>query len=161
MSAVSLSSFEGKNISDICDSNFHDDSYNHCAHFVSHVLGLRFGYTCRSHTGIGSGANLRVHEVFGRCPSVGVWADRPKQGAFLVFVTDWRNVDLANKRMVNHPKKHIGIFLNDQIWHYSNSRDQVVKQGEAVFLTNFRGAYGSEATLFFGAMPVGAHAVVA
>lgn len=31
MSAVSLSSFEGKNISDICDSNFHDDSYNHCA----------------------------------------------------------------------------------------------------------------------------------
>ena len=46
-----LDSFVGQTISDICPNKFHDNSANHCAHFVSHVLNLHFGYDCKQHKG--------------------------------------------------------------------------------------------------------------
>lgn len=48
LSTTLLNSYLGKPIDDICLNGYinHDD--NHCAHFVSHVLNLEFGATCRN-----------------------------------------------------------------------------------------------------------------
>src|SRR5215475_15614591 len=72
---VYLDNYLGKNISEICPNSYNSPSFNHCAHFVNHVLNLNFGYTCALATGKDSGVNLRVHELFGRCPVVGAWKD--------------------------------------------------------------------------------------
>ncbi len=131
-STVQMNALLGKTISEICTCKFHDANINHCAHFVSHVIGYQFGFTCFSMTGKGTKekkANIRVQEVFPKCKSVGKWADKPatlKSG--LVFITHKNNVNLAQKKMVNVPKKHIGIFIGDKIWHYSNTQDKVVTQ---------------------------------
>ena len=69
-----LDSYLGKHIRDICGNSYVNDSDNHCAHFVSHVLGLKFGATCHMlGKGKVTGANVRVQEVFGRCAKVGTW----------------------------------------------------------------------------------------
>jgi hypothetical protein len=144
----------GKTISDFCKCDFHDANSNHCAHFVSHVMGYQFGYTCFDSTGKGDKkdeANLRVHEIFPQCPSVGLWADKPetvKMG--LAFVTAKSNVNVKSKTMVNVPKKHIGIFVEDTIWHYSNPVDKVISQTSADFSHHYS---GSSIALFYGEFP--------
>ena len=68
-----MEEYLSKHISDICGSEYIDDKTNHCAHFVSHVLGYQFGFTCKNMTGKGKdGVCIRVHELFPRCPSVGL-----------------------------------------------------------------------------------------
>ena len=48
---TALSSFKGKNIGKICSFSIgKDDTRNHCAHFVSHVLGYDFAETCKNFT---------------------------------------------------------------------------------------------------------------
>ena len=119
----------GKPIDDICPNRFHDHSANHCAHFVSHMMGLGFSFNCREYKG-GSKqpANIRVHEVFKQCPKVGKWSARPTiDGPFLVFVTRTNNVDVDTKTMGNIPQKHIGVFLDGHIYHYSNTQEMAVK----------------------------------
>ena len=77
VTVTTLDSYLGKHIRDVCGNDYVNDGDNHCAHFVSHVLGLRFGATCHM-MGKGKvpGANLRVQEVFGRCVKVGTWESR-------------------------------------------------------------------------------------
>ena len=59
-----LESLLGKNVSAVCGNRFHDPNANHAAHFVSHVLGLTFGFNCRDYLdGKQEGANLRVIAV--------------------------------------------------------------------------------------------------
>ena len=102
----------GSPIEDICPNKFHSHSANHCAHFVSHLAGFDFSFHCREFKG-GSAepANVRVHEVFSRCPSVGTWDDRPNgEEPLLVFVTRETNVVVSEKKMGNIPQKHIGIY---------------------------------------------------
>jgi hypothetical protein len=68
----------GHHIRDICNNGFTSDADNHCAHFVSHVLKLSFGYTCRTATGgPNPGGCLRVQEVFAQCIEVGTWDNLP------------------------------------------------------------------------------------
>ena len=148
ITAIELASYEGKHIKEICQSGFTGDEKNHCAHFVSHVLSYDFGLTCRALTGKGHDkANVRVQEVFAKCPKVGLWDDAstPTQG--LVFVTAKANVDLTAKLMKNVPKKHIGIFIGGDVWHYSNTRDKVVRQSVSQFNRHYP---GSDITLFYG-----------
>ena len=125
-----LNAFVGKPIGEICPNGFDNDADNHCAHFVSHVLGYQFGVTCltMSH-GQQPGANIRVQEIFPRCLTVGTWDSRPSTlTSCLVFITRASNVNLATKVMNNVPRKHIGIFVGGSIWHYSNSQHKVVRQ---------------------------------
>jgi len=147
-----LSKFEGQRIDAICDCAYHNDADNHCAHFVSHALGLGFGFTCKDMTGKGTkGANIRVHEIFARCTQVGKWIDRPALlNVSLVFVTSAKNVNLATKRMDNVPKKHIGIYNHGSIWHYSNTGDKVVKLLPEQFARHY---VGSDIELFYGEIP--------
>jgi hypothetical protein len=145
----------GKTISEICLCEFHGADFNHCAHFVSHVMKYQFGYTCFAQTGKGEAenkANIRVQEVFPQCRTVGRWDAKPATiTAGLVFITAASNVDLANKTMVNVPRKHIGIFIETTIWHYSNTRDQVVSQTPDQFSHHYS---GRDITMFYGEFPV-------
>lgn len=152
---INIAQYLGLHISDICSNGYHNNSDNHCAHFVSHILGFRFGFTCRNMTGSGeqtSAASMRVHDVFSRCPQVGQWSEKPANMNFcLAFVTSSKNVNLAAKVMTNHPKKHIGIFHNGKIYHYSNSRNVVVGQTPEVFAKHYS---GSDISVYYGTFPV-------
>lgn len=152
-STATLDSYLGKNISEICSCDYENDSDNHCAHFVSHIIDFSFGFTCKGMTGKGKrGASIRVHQLFAMCQEVGEWQVNicPKP-AGLVFVTDRSNVDLDTKHMENHPNKHVGIFLGGTVWHYSNSNDNVVKQS----IDQFRHHYsGDSIKVFWGTPPL-------
>jgi hypothetical protein len=151
---TSLDNALGKSIDDICPNNFHNHASNHCAHFVSHILDLDFSFNCREFQGGGHpGANVRVHELFSRCPLVGKFADRPADREVLVFVTRHDVVDIANKEMQNIPQKHIGILVGGHIYHYSNSLDKVVKMNPTTFLDQFESIYAGTQALFFGTVP--------
>ncbi len=146
-STATLDSFLEKNISEICACDYENDSDNHCAHFVSHVMDFSFGFTCKGMTGKGEkGASIRVHELFAMCQEVGEWQFNtcPKP-AGLAFVTNRSNVDLDTKHMENVPRKHVGIFLGNTVWHYSNTDDKVVKES----IDQFRHHYSGESIAVF------------
>jgi len=147
-----LDSYVGKTIAEICPNGYASAADNHCAHFVSHVLGYTFGVTCQMMAGgRGPAATLRVQEVFPRCPAVGAWSLRPGSlQPCLVFITRASNVNLASKVMANVPRKHIGIFFNGFIWHYSNARTQVVRQTPAQFSTHYP---SPDNAMFYGSLP--------
>ncbi len=161
MSVVSLNrDYLGRTINWICPNGFHKKSANHCAHFVAHVFRIGNGYTCRSlvkDTGVNSspsgfGANVRVHELFAMCPEVEeIVTCPPPQRLGLIFVskqTNFGEVRASDKtivrsavhgmRMRNIPKKHVGVLLNGQVWHYSNTRDYVIRQTVSDFLFHYR-----------------------
>lgn len=144
----------GKSIAEICDGRFHSTSSNHCAHFVSHIAGIEFPYNCKQFNGgNGAPANIRVQEIFPACPLVGKWEDADLDREQLVFVTKASNVDLAEKTIVNVPQKHVGIYSEGMVYHYSNSRNEVVKWTPETFLEEFEGAYSGTQELFFGTFP--------
>ncbi len=141
VTAAKLNQYLSLHIRDICPVGFRSDRDNHCAHFVSHVLGLSFGATCRTMvSGSGPAASIRVQEIFGRCWDVGAWSNLPSPLlAGLVFITNAANVNLETKRMNNVPRKHVGIFFGGsrEIWHYSNRRCQVVRQTPTAFSAHY------------------------
>ena len=124
-----LAALLGKSISQICPNGYTGQSQS--AHFVAHVLGLRVGATCQmlSHGRV-PGVTVRVHEIFGRCPSVGVWSLRPVTlNRCLVFVTRAPHVNLAAKTMAVVPHHaHVGLFIDGFVWHYSKRQRKVLKQ---------------------------------
>ena len=150
---MKLSETLNKTIADFCRNNFTGTGENHCAHFVCHVLELDSGYDCKTHkNGSHQGSCLRVQELFPECPQVGNWNNAP-QGMKIVFVTDKANVDLTAHTMRNVPKKHVGIFSDGNVYHYSNSQDTVIRQTPTDFLARFQAFYGGNQGLFFGTFP--------
>lgn len=141
-----------KRIDRICPLGYANASDNHCAHFVSHVLGFSFGFTCGQMVrGTGAKACIRVHEVFSRCPVVGVWEAKPiVLITCLIFITKASNVNLAARAMENVPRKHVGIYFDNLVWHYSNTREQVVNQTLAEFGNHYPSPHNS---LFYGQIP--------
>jgi hypothetical protein len=154
LTAALLDAYLGKHIDKVCGNGFTDNGDNHCAHFVSHVLGLEFGLTCRtmgSPNARGPEANIRVQQLFHRCPKVGEWASLPSElKSGLVFITKASNVDLASKVMANVPRKHVGIFIGGSIWHYSNGKRKVVKQTPDQFALHYPAPYNA---MFYGSFP--------
>ena len=145
-----LRKFEGQDIGKICDGGYTDPGFNHCAHFLSHAFGYDFGLTCKGMTSKGSTpSSIRVVDLFARCPQVGKWADF-KGNACLVFVTDAGNVHLKKKVLDNVSKKHVGVYLNGTIWHYSNTTRRVVTQTPAEFNRHYP---GKSIALFYGTLP--------
>ncbi len=151
---ASLNAYLGQHIRDICPLGYANDSDNHCAHFVSHVLGLSFGATCRTMTGgDGVAASIRVHEIFARCLSAGEWSEVPVPLLWgLVFITNASNVKIRTRTMTNVPRKHVGIFLGGarEIWHYSNSQRKVVVQQPTEFSFHYA---APDNAMFWGSMP--------
>lgn len=152
ITAKDLNSYLGHSIAKICPNGYANKADNHCAHFVSHVLGFDFGLTCDQMVhNADSGVNLRVQELFFNCPGVGAWEDLPAPTfACLAFVTAASHVKLERKIMVNVPRKHVGIYFNGFIWHYSNSRGKVIKQTPNEFRHHYP---GNDIALFYGLFP--------
>ena len=147
-----LDRYLGKPIGEICQNGYASVHDNHCAHFVAHVLGYHFGVTCQTMgNGKGPGATLRVQDLFPRCHSLGAWSLRPASlKSCLVFITRASNVNLPARSMANVPRKHVGIFLDGLIWHYSNSQQRVVKQLPAQFANHYP---SPDNAMFFGTLP--------
>jgi hypothetical protein len=142
----------GKSIAQICARGFTGANENHCAHFVSHVLGFEFGLTCGDmQQGTGPKASIRVHQVFHRCAAVGKWEDLKALNQCLVFITAAGNVHLSSKTMDNVPRKHVGILTDGLIFHYSNSQQKVVNQTPDQFKTHYS---APDNALFWGQIPV-------
>jgi hypothetical protein len=98
-----------------------------------------------------AGATLRVQELFPKCHSVGAWSLRPSSlRSCLVFITRASNVNLASRTMSNVPRKHVGIFLDGHIWHYSNAQQTVVTQLPAQFARHYP---SPDNAMFFGTLP--------
>jgi len=152
ITAAQLNARLGQSISLICPNGYSSRHDNHCAHFVSHMLGFSFGATCRMMAGGASpGANIRVHELFARCPQVGTWSTRPAAVTeYLVFITLASNVNLKTGTMANVPKKHVGIHVGGLVWHYSNSQGKVVVVSPDAFSRHYT---GTGFALFYGTFP--------
>ena len=151
---ATLDAHLGKPIDQICPNRFHDYGSNHCAHFVSHALDLRFSYQCREFKGGNKRpGNIRVQEIFAQCPKVGKFADAPTDRPVLAFVTRKNVVDIANKKMGNIPQKHIGVHVDGHIYHYSNTQEKVVKWTVNKFFNQFQSSYSGDQGLYFGTIP--------
>lgn len=144
----------GKDIKQICPNRFHDPAANHCAHFASHMCGMTFSFSCVDFKGGGGDeGNVRVHEIFAQCPRVGRWNDADRNKTQLIFVTLDDNVDVARKRMVNIPQKHIGVYHDGTVFHYGNTADKVVTDTPDTFFQKFQRLYDGDQGLFFGWIP--------
>jgi peptidoglycan hydrolase-like protein with peptidoglycan-binding domain len=60
--------------------------------------------------------------------------------------------------MANIPEKHIGIFCDGEVWHYSNSAKKVVRQTPEEYAQHFSGAGFA---VYFGTFPAEAGALLA
>jgi hypothetical protein len=147
-----LDSYLGKSIGALCQNDYTTSADHHSAHFISHVLGYNFGVTCQMMgRGGGRGATIRVRDFFPRCKSVGVWSLRPGSlSTCLVFITRAANVNLGTKAMSNAPRKHVGIYMNGFIWHYSSSRQQVIKETPSQFKLHYP---SPDNAMFYGSLP--------
>ena len=123
---------------------------NQCAHFVSHVMGFDGEITCRNSSDAdkkvaGMGAILRVNQLFKRCPEVGYWEKRSLGlSSLLIFVTRSSNMghDCVRLDMGEHPRKHVGIFVDGKVWHHGANK--VEADTESSFIAKFKFHYGRE-----------------
>jgi hypothetical protein len=151
-----LNTYVGRTIAEICPNHYANDADNHCAHFVSHAMGYGWGVTCLTlrggpRRGSHFGANIRVHEIFPHCPTVGTWTSRPvTMMSCLVFITGASNVNLSTKMMDNAPSKHVGIYLSGLIYHYSNLQHRVIYETPDQFSHCFA---APDNTMFYGSLP--------
>jgi hypothetical protein len=153
MKKEKLNEYVGKDIKDICDTGYDAANVNHCAHFVSHALDIKIGLICGNmkFSTKGKGASIRVNEIYNECTERGEWDKRPQSTkTCLAFTTLSSNIN--NGEMGDHPRKHIGIFVEDKIWHYSNRNDKVTTDSPESFINKFKGVYGFSAQLYFGVL---------
>jgi hypothetical protein len=156
--AQELDAFVGKNIKDICPCEFWDNGASHCAHFVSHVMKYKFGYTCSQISGKGSSsdtANVRVVEIFRNTRRFGKWVDKPANlQTGLIFVTQGKNVNVKNRTYASAPANHIGIFIGNVVWQYKNRVHHVVKQDPVEFSKHYDYKKLPGFEIFFGEFPL-------
>jgi hypothetical protein len=150
-----LDGYVGKSIGDICQNGYTTLADNHSAHFVSHVLGYSFETTCQMlGGGKAPGAALRLNDIYGKCAKIGAWSLRPAslQPCF-VFVLGASNASLRGRAMANMPRRHVGIFAQGFIWHYSNRFGRVVRHTPSQFAQHYPPPHNA---LFYGSLPSGA-----
>jgi hypothetical protein len=165
---LGLDRYVDKSVEDFCEFHFGkiDDSENHCAHFVSHVLGLQVGTTCESlldwaHTKANykaglkgkKGYTVRVNDLYNSLKVTGDWSDSVAAPC-LVFTTPPHNfLNKERMRMGSFKNKHVGIYSGTHIYNYGNTLDKVRKDTPAEFLAHFRKIYGGTTVFRYGALP--------
>ena len=146
----------GKSIKDICPFSLGKmNNQNHCAHYVSHIMGYEFpGPTCKNFTWADKqkatrGATIRVDDIFKNCTTTGLLSNKPAAiTECLIFVTLASNITTAGTKLVmgNNPKKHIGILSKGSVWNYSNTNNKVVSDLTANFISKFTRFYNTAGT---------------
>ncbi|MBQ5965079.1 hypothetical protein [Massilia sp. ZL223] len=159
MTSQLLNSYLHLNMRDICPHGYADEDLNHCAHFVSHVLNVAAGsITCRGMSATKAagriGVCIRVHELFAACEEVGFYKDASAgqlaSGVFVFVCAKNNPVRFQPRSFQNVPRKHVGIGLGGEIWHYSNGKDMVVTATP----DDFRKHYAKQINeLYFGTFP--------
>jgi hypothetical protein len=153
-----LMSRVGQSVEDFCTCGFgkKGDEHNHCAHYVSHVLGYRYGKLCsqmvweyRNKTG--EGRTLAVHDLFNNCPQRGLWKDRPSQiDPCLIFAVHESGISTRTWHMDNIRRKHVGIYLRGECFNYHNTKNEgVAFDGDAFF----KSLYGKGTVALYGSFP--------
>ena len=140
-----LNSYLGMHIKDICLNQFDGNEYNHCAHFVGHVLRVGHGKTCRrmvhrSHHLI-DGASILVDDLFDVSPNTRELLECSTTGEGLIYVsapTSFEQIGSNVHRIKSVKKRHVGVYLDGTVWHYSNSQRKVVWQPVADFFNHYR-----------------------
>jgi hypothetical protein len=158
LTATALDRYLGKPIEKICPLGFGriGDPHFHCAHFVGHVLSLNHranvGATCAvmvygGWKRRGSSACIRVNELFNRCSDLA----GPDEKGCLAYITMKSNLRSrgGNFTMGSDARKHVGIYLGGQVWHYGNLKDKVKKQS----LEDFSKHYSGDAVVRFTRFP--------
>ena len=159
INAASLDALVGKELDEICGKyGSKGDAFNHCAHFVSHVLQLRIpGAVLCSNAEASkwtyeerrNGFCIRVNEVFNSCKNRALFLES-EPGSFLMVATTMGNITSKKPLTIGtSPVKHIGFAVNGYVYHYSNLQDKVVKVTFAEFSTH----YGNETVLMRADLP--------
>jgi hypothetical protein len=146
----------GKNISAICPTRFHNNSHNHCAHYVSHMLGIHFGYQCDGSTSrAGAGVSVRCNEIYNRIAQRGALGTTTPQNGWLIFATSPTN--MSGDQMLSGSRKHVGIYFNGNVYNYYNdpASEQVKADTVAFFHSRLSDAYSRDAVinLYYAVLP--------
>ncbi len=123
--SLTLHEHLGKSILQICPHLY--SPQNNCAHWVSHVLGYnRIGCpTCKTMSKTPNKADvgvlIRVNEIFNAARQKQSFTSTLPSGFHqgLIYVTTKGNMKSTGE-MDEGPRKHIGIWYADKVWHYSN-----------------------------------------
>ena len=127
-----------------------NDSENHCAHYVCHMMGYQFpGTTCKNMTWaekktVPRGATIRVNDLFNTLKMTGSLSAKPNTlTECLIFVTLSSNIQQSggSLRMGSQRKKHVGILTQGKVWNYSNSNNKVAADSLNLFESKFSSTY--------------------
>jgi hypothetical protein len=151
---INLDGYLGQTVVDFCGKyGSVGDAFNHCAHFVSHVLGLRIpgaalcsnvGDSTYTYAERAQGYCVRVNQVFNSCENRARWSDDDLGGSCLIIATIEANIESRSSLTIGQmTTKHIGFNVCGQVYHYSNRVDQVIRQP----VGEFRNHYGARTVL--------------
>ena len=153
---ANIETYLSKPISQICPFSIGlNNNQNHCAHFVSHIMGYELpGPTCKNFSWADSqkkdkSATLRVDDLFKASAETGLLVDKPVTlTECLIFVTLATNVKKMGAKWImgNHPRKHIGILSKGKVWNYGNTHNKVTADTLELFKTKFTHAYKTSGT---------------
>lgn len=152
-----LDAWVGKPIGDLCQNNFTTPKENHCAHFVSHALGIRLATLCGDMKWATrrTGGSIRCNELYNALQWTGPWDERPIHltDGMLIFVISARN--MPKNVMQEVSQKHVGIHFAGHVYHFSNSKHKVVTDPTVgTFHNKFMHRYrGGDISLYFGVAP--------
>ena len=101
---------------------------------------------------------MRVNDVFNYCTVEGFFekdgirpAAMTAMNAFFVVATIKDNLEDRGGAifMRDNPRKHIGIWLGDSVWNFSNGHHKVVRDSAGTFFKKMRDAYGGHTTFLY------------
>ena len=122
-------------------------------------MGLQIGILCnlvpkRNNKEDEGRASIRVNDIYNDLDDTGLWASRPKPVGnqnLLIFVTSAKNLNSDEDVMNDNPFKHIGIFVEDKVYNYSNEHKRVVADTVDEFFTKCDNVYPqNDVTLYYG-----------
>jgi hypothetical protein len=151
-----LQGYVGKSIGQLCSNNYSATSQSHCAHCVSHILGIQIATLCGDmrYNTRKTGATIRCDELYNGLTRKGPWDQRPTpETGILIFCISAKSV--IGGWMINVPQKHVGIYHSGKVFNYSNTLHKVVlDQSVQAFFNKLDAAYlADDIALFYGVTP--------
>jgi hypothetical protein len=143
-----------KTIADFCSIGYTNARHNHCAHFVSHMLNLRYGTLCDlSREGRNLAAvSVRCNEIYNRLATRGALGSTQPSNGWLIFATSPNN--FSGDNMGESPRKHVGIYFNGKVYNYGNAEDKVRDDTLTYFHDRLKLAYSDpNLGLYYAVVP--------
>ena len=152
---VDMNGFVGKSIKDICGKYDNESNENNCAHFVGHMLSYRLPHaalcsncegTQYSYADRLQGFCIRVDQIYNSLTNRCSWPDDvPTSPCIVVATLDYNITDIELYTIGTNPRKHIGIFVGQNVYTH--------KQVAMTPLSQFKLHFGAETTLLKADLP--------